>query len=157
MGGKRVSVTFAAASLVALLLSSSGCGSSAPRRIEPPRVDTAALVREAGAEIDRGCYLCLISAVEKYEAAIAAGALGIERKAAGAFALLAARERELGLKPSGAMESVRKYAGSGPDGVIVDTYLSATALIPLRAEGVSKEAMGAAAAARPLDHGPFQE
>lgn len=147
MAGNRALFTRSgAAGLAGLLLSGLGCASSGPGRIEPPRVDAAALVREADAEIDRGCYLCLISATEKYEAAIASGAVGLERKAAGALALVAARERELGLRPSTAIESARKYAG-GPDGVIVDAYLSATALIPLRSEGVSKEAMSAAAAA----------
>ena len=98
--------------MVALLLSSLGCASTGARRIATPRVDTAALVREAEAEIDRGCYLCLLSATEKYEAAIAAGAIGVERKTAGAFALVAARERELGLKPSAAMDNARKHGGS---------------------------------------------
>lgn len=137
-----------------MLLCSLGCTSAGPRRIEPPQVDTAALVREADAESERGCYLCLISATEKYEAAIAVGAIGIERKTAGAFLLVAARERELGLKPSSAMDNARKYAGAGPDGAIVDTYLSATALIPLRMEGVSKEAMAAAAATARAIMGP---
>ncbi len=148
MAATRISFTrwrFRAMGIFAMLLSSLGCASA--RRIESPRVDTAALVREADEEINRGCYLCLISATEKYEAAIAAGAIGVERKTAGAFVLMAARERELGLKPSAAMDNARKYAAGGPDGAIVDTYLSATALIPLRMEGVSKEAMAASAPA----------
>ncbi len=130
--------------IFAVLLAATGC--MATRRVEPPRVDTAALIREAEAEINRGCYLCLISATEKYEAAIAAGAVELERRTAAAFVLVAARERELGLKPSAAMDNARKYAGSGPESGIVETYLSAVALTPLRMEGVSKEAMGASAA-----------
>ncbi len=137
--------------MVALLLSSLGCASTGARRIATPRVDTAALVREAEAEIDRGCYLCLLSATEKYEAAIAAGAIGVERKTAGAFALVAARERELGLKPSAAMDNARKHGGSTSGREVVEAYLSVLESLPLRVEGVSKEAMGSAArAARAL-------
>lgn len=146
MAARRVWFTSCGAmGVFAMLIYSLGC--TATRRVEPPRVDTASLIREAEAEINHGCYLCLVSATEKYEAAFAAGAAGIERKMSGAFALVAARERELGLKPSGALDSARKYAGSGSEKGIVETYLSAVALMPLRMEGVSKEAMAASAAA----------
>src|SRR5689334_17365113 len=65
-----------------------------------PAVDAAALAREAEAEVDQGCYLCLKSAAEKYEKAIEAGAWGLDLPAAGAWTLLAVRERELGLRAS---------------------------------------------------------
>lgn len=150
MAATRASFTHCRAlGIVAMLLSSLGC--TVTRRVEPPRVDTAALVREAEAEINRGCYLCLISATEKYESAFAAGAAGIERKTAGAFVLVAARERELGLRPSAAMDNARKHGGSTSAREVVEAYLSAVESLPLRVEGVSKEAMGSAArAARAL-------
>ncbi len=145
--GSRVARWLALAGVAALVtLAAMGCVSSRAPRVSAPKVDIAALLLEADAELGRGCYLCLLSAAEKYDAAIAGGAAAIDLKSAGAWALVAARERELGLKPSGAIDRARKLAGS-PGGEIVGDYLQAVDALPLRTEGVSKEAIGAAAAA----------
>ncbi len=106
----RRGLGFVASTLVAGILSgpASGCASAPPGKA--PRIDAAALAREADAEVDRGCYLCLRSAAEKYEAAITAGAGSLDLAAAGAWTLVAVRERELGLRPSDALERARRHA-----------------------------------------------
>ena len=147
--------------LVVLFLVGAGC---APvRRAPSPAAgaEARALILEADAEVNRGCYLCLRSATSKYEAAIRAGGAVSSIKAAGAWVLVAARERELGLQPSDALDRARGYrvtASVGPSGdesrasnEVIDVYLEVAAGLPLRAEGVSMEAMGAAVqAARAL-------
>src|SRR6187549_260375 len=76
--------------LVLLSLIWNGCAPAAKK----PRTDPAKQVREAGAEMAGGCYRCLKSAAEKYEAAIRAGAKALDLEAAGAWILVEARERE---------------------------------------------------------------
>jgi len=136
-----------------------------------PRIDAATLVREAEAEVDRGCYLCLRSAAEKYERAIAAGSRSVDLAAAGAWTLLAVRERELGLRASDALERARAHVvaramptsppagnrhpeGTQDPNALIDAYVRiARSLAPLR-EGVSTEATAdAAGAARELEGG----
>jgi tetratricopeptide (TPR) repeat protein len=163
----RSSISLIAA---ALFVIAAGCASEPPRKT--PRMDADTLVHEADAELDRGCYLCLRSAADKYEAAIAAGGRSLELAAAGAWTLLAVRERELGLQSSDALERARRHAsapvkvdghrgkaGSSPalaedPGEVIDAYVRiASSLIPLR-EGVSTEALTLAArAARELLEG----
>lgn len=107
-------------------------------------VDAVALAREAGAELTRGCYECLRSAAGKYEAAVAAGGTVPAVRVAGAWALVAARERELGLQPSEALDRVRgqRTALSLDANETIDAYLNVAAALPHRTEGVSKETLG---------------
>ena len=117
---------------------------------KPRGPDAVALAREADADMDRGCYLCLLAAASRYEAAIAAGAPSNSIKAAGAWALVAARERELGLPASAALDHARGNRGEGFADV-VDAYVLIASSLPLRPEGVSKEALAESAkAARDL-------
>ncbi len=160
----RPGLGFLASTLVAGILSGTavGCASAPPRRTA--RIDAAALAREADAELDTGCYLCLRAAAEKYEAAIAAGAGSLDVAAAGAWTLLAVRERELGLRPSDALERARTHAlapaaSEAPNaGEVIVAYVRiASAFFPLR-EGASTEAtMAAAGAARELMEGPGRD
>jgi tetratricopeptide (TPR) repeat protein len=105
-----------------------------------PRIDAVALEREADAEVARGCYACLKSAGEKYDTAVAAGAMSVKPKAVRAWILASARERELGLKASDAVERARKHDPSEAD-ELVESYLKVASGLPLRMEGVSKEAI----------------
>ena len=107
-------------------------------------VDAVALAREAGAELARGCYECLRSAAFKYEAAVAAGGTVPAVRVAGAWALVAARERELGLPPSEALDRARgqRTDAGGPANETIDAYLNVAATLPHRVEGVSKETLG---------------
>ncbi len=131
----------------------SGCAPATKGGLGSKAVDAVALAREGDAEVARGCYECLRSAVGKYEAALLAGGAVPRAKVIGAWVLVAARERELGLQPSDAIERAQSRdsapwapAGGGkapvPSG-IVEAYLSVVATLPLRMEGVSKEALGA--------------
>jgi tetratricopeptide (TPR) repeat protein len=139
-----------------------GCASAPPR----PRVDGAALAREADAEIDRGCYLCLKSAAEKYEQAIAAGVRSLELPAAGAWTLLAVRERELGIRPSDALERARMHAlprtaapglagrkqppraPAQDSAEVIDAYVRIASSLPPLREGASMETLAAAGRAQ---------
>jgi tetratricopeptide (TPR) repeat protein len=107
-------------------------------------VDVAALAREADAEVARGCYECLRSAAGKYEAAVAAGGPVPAVRVAGAWVLVAARERELGLQPSDAVDRARgqRTALAGPPDEVIDAYLNVAGTLPHRIEGVSKETLG---------------
>lgn len=135
-------------------------------------MDAITLAHEADAELDRGCYLCLRSAAEKYDMAMAAGARSVELAAAGAWTLVAVRERELGLRASDALERARRYApvASEPDGDeekagpspapavdpghVIDAYVRIASSLPPLREGASVEASAAAArAARELLEG----
>jgi tetratricopeptide (TPR) repeat protein len=126
--------------LVAALLSVfSGCA-TAPRPQSTMRVDVKALEREGDAELDRGCYLCLRSAAQKYDAAIAAGAESVRSKLVRTWILISVRERELGLRPTDALDRARAgYQKASPESL--EPYLKVAAGLPLRTEGVSKEAM----------------
>lgn len=107
-------------------------------------IDARALAREADAEVARGCYECLRSAAVKYEAAVTAGG-GVPRvRVAGAWVLVAARERELGLPPSDALIRARGQRSALAEAAneIIDAYLNVLETLPHRIEGVSKEALG---------------
>jgi tetratricopeptide (TPR) repeat protein len=133
--------------LLALALSAlvPGCA-QVTRPQATPRIDVAALEREGDAEVGRGCYACLKSAGEKYDRAVAAGAISVKPKAVRAWILVSARERELGLKPTDALDRARtQHQPAAPE--ILEPYLAVASGLPLRMEGVSKEAFGAASAA----------
>ena len=121
-----------------------GCA-TAPRKTAV-RPDPAKLTREAGEEIGRGCYRCLRSAAEKYEAAIAAGGRGLDAAASGAWALVEARERELGLRPSDSLDRARAHF-VGPDRAVGEAYVRIAAGLPRLNEGVSIEAASEASRA----------
>jgi tetratricopeptide (TPR) repeat protein len=145
-----------------------GVGCATAPVLRKPVLDAAGLVREAEAELDRGCYLCLKSAAAKYENAILSGGRSLDIPAAGAWALVAVRERELGLRPSDALERVRSHRAprstsmrspskKGPPTApaddprdVIDAYVRAISVIgPLR-EGATKEAVAAAQVERRL-------
>ena len=107
-------------------------------------VDAVAMAREADAEVARGCYECLRSAAGKYEAAAAAGGAVPMVRVAGAWVLVAARERELGLQPSDALDRARGQGTASSVGAneTIDAYLNVVAALPHRIEGVSKETLG---------------
>ncbi len=130
----------------------SGCASLTKAGIASKALEAAVLAREADAEVARGCYECLRSATQKYEAALAAGAPVSRLKVAGAWILVAARERELGLQPSDAPDRAKRHAAAvtEPEAVsplasttreTVDAYLVLAGGLPHRMEGVSPETM----------------
>ena len=127
-----------AAIVASLLVSSLACAPATRSGVRPTPVDVAALEREGDAELGRGCYLCLRSAADKYEAAIAAGAPGLDPKAAGAWVLVAVRERELGLKSSDALERARRHRAP-PFEELVDAYVMIASALPLLPAGTSVE------------------
>ncbi len=151
--GKRGAESFFGWYALAVLVSALAVAGCAPTtaRVQTPRVDPIAIERTADAERGRGCYLCLRSAAEGYEHALAnGGASGLGLKAAGAWALVAARERELGMKKSDALERASRHRTEGGADV-VDAYQAVVSSLPWHMEGVSKEAQAeTAAAARSL-------
>jgi tetratricopeptide (TPR) repeat protein len=125
-----------------------GCAPAA----KTPRADPAKLVREAGADLAGGCYRCLKSAAEKYEAAISAGVKSLDAEAARAWILVEARERELGLKPSDALARARAHA-VGPQRAVLEAYVRVASGLPRLNEGVTIEAAAEASlAGRELAH-----
>jgi tetratricopeptide (TPR) repeat protein len=138
-GGRPGRVPFRTLFAFALLALVPACA-PVTRPQATPRIDVAALEREADAEVARGCYACLKSAGEKYDTAAAAGAVSVQPKAVRAWILVSVRERELGLKASDALERARKHDPSEAD-ELVESYLKVASGLPLRMEGVSKEAI----------------
>ncbi|MBK5254441.1 MAG: hypothetical protein JJE39_00255 [Vicinamibacteria bacterium] len=170
--------TFVASVAAAWLGLSAAPGCASASKNNAPQVNPAMLAREADAELERGCYRCLLASAEKYEAAIAAGAESLDLAAAGAWALAAVRERELGLQPSDAMERARSHqlkpssakeemtvkgraGGPAPSPVpseVIEAYIRIVSSLPLLNEGVSKEAQEAASrVARELTNGTSME
>ena len=136
-------VVFATCGL-GLGLALASCASAPRQAVLAPRLDVASLIREADAEIKRGCYVCLRSGAATYEKALAADADGtLVTKAAGAWALVSARERQLGLKPTDALDRARALRGRSSDPVI-DAYMYVASHLPLGREGVSAETLEAA-------------
>jgi len=138
---RRIRAPLGIACLAAAVLF--GC---APTTRPKARADPAKLAREAGEEIGRGCYRCLRSAAEKYEAAIIAGARSLDVEAAGAWTLVEARERELGLRPTDALTRARAH-GIGANRGVVEAYIRIASGLPRLNEGVSIEAASEASRA----------
>ena len=127
-----------------LMVAALACAPAMRSAVRPPLADVVALEREGDAELARGCYLCLKSAADKYEAAIAAGARGLDLKAAGAWVLVAVRERELGLKSSDALGRARGHRAA-PFEEQVDAYLLIASALPSLLAGTSVESRAEAA------------
>jgi tetratricopeptide (TPR) repeat protein len=104
------------AGAIAALCAVAACGP--PVRVAGPDVQALARARErltaAPALVRAGCLDCLIDAVRDYEAAREVPAFADEATggAARAAALVALRERELGIEPSGALERSRALSAS---------------------------------------------
>ena len=106
-------------SVVALLALTLGC---AARPRVPPPLDLSARLGEADALVRAGCFDCLRDALDRYQALRSVtGALpaAIEQASAGAFrsaALLALRQRELGMADDGYLKTARDLLASGAPG-----------------------------------------
>ena len=99
---------------IAILIVSTAC--SAAKR--PVVVDLRAPERLAGADalVRAGCYDCLVSALEEYDALRGVPAVAAQARAGSirSAVLLAVRERELGLEDSGYLRRAQELAGTQP-------------------------------------------
>jgi tetratricopeptide (TPR) repeat protein len=96
---------------VVLVCAAAAC---APRRpaLPDPAVSARAALGEADALVRAGCFDCLTSALKQYESVRAVPAVAAQATAGAvrASALLALRERELGMTDSGYLEKARDLA-----------------------------------------------
>ncbi|MEO8358871.1 MAG: hypothetical protein ABI672_02480, partial [Vicinamibacteria bacterium] len=124
MGDSRlIHVSVTGVALALFLAALPGCGTRST--IKMPGVDGAALERKGDVELDRGCLLCLRAAAEFYESALPSGGAALTSKAVGAWSLVGARERQLGIKPSDAFDRAQRLATSLPDPTrVASAYLS---------------------------------
>ena len=89
-----------------------GCRAAKPPIVSPP-LDLSAQLAAAEALLNAGCYDCLREALQSYQqlrTITAAAPASLDRATAGAFrsaALLAARERELGMIDAGHLHTAR--------------------------------------------------
>src|SRR2546428_5487971 len=108
-------------SVVALVTLAAGCAAKA--RVPPAPVDLSARLAEADVLVQAGCFDCLHDALDRYQSLRSVtGALSasIERATAGAFrsaALLALRQRELGMADDGYLKTARDLLTSGAPGL----------------------------------------
>src|SRR5262245_2006862 len=99
---------------VGILLTAAGCAAKHPAGPSPP--DLSSRLADADASLAAGCFDCLRNALDKYQAVrTVAGALpaAVERATTGAFraaALLALRQRELGMVDDGYLKTAKDLA-----------------------------------------------
>jgi tetratricopeptide (TPR) repeat protein len=121
---------------------------SAPKaRIPPPTVDWSARLAEADALVEAGCFDCLRDALQKYQALRAMTAApppALIRATSGAFraaALLALRQRELGMIDDGYLETAKELrtsqscGGSAPSCESLDRLLDLIGILPFDPAG----------------------
>src|SRR4051812_36009751 len=114
------SLKFTARSILLLSVSAAAACTPRPAHIASPTQaapadDQHERLAAADALLRRGCYDCLVDALQLYEAAISRGgstAAEARTSAARAAALLAVRENEIGLKPHAYIERARQWLGN---------------------------------------------
>lgn len=131
--GEALSVRPGSRLLFALIAAvASACASPSRGPVVSP--EARRLVATSDAEVLRGCLKCLEAAAAGYDRASGLGVPGDALKAATAWTLVAARQRELGISDDAAL--TRASSLGGPS---FDSTLFVATRLPLRSEGVSKE------------------
>jgi tetratricopeptide (TPR) repeat protein len=101
---------------VAILALLPACGATVPRQVSDAAATQAARLAEAAAQVRAGCLDCLLAGYTTYKGLLDGPSADVAVAAAAArtAALIAIRERELGLPDSGALAEARTLAGSSP-------------------------------------------